>query len=566
MLNAHSGSGPEEKGSLLDIGSDVHPVMSVDAPLNDLSTVVCAESDIIPQLHEQYRRREGRSSKAYGYVAERLVPFYQDLYTKKPLSHLRQRFLLDYACSCSPDAGDYGCMLNNVRCLVTLTLVALLVPVLYFSTLSTPIALALFVATDKGGGLRAYSRADVVVSYILLAGAVALDVSSAFITFSDCMRETTDGDVNLHLASRAEWSEKLAQYNMFGQHAAAEDDASAAQGTAGSVLRRWIEKPLKACGVQALDVTRIALPGDLKELVLDKLLDLGAGGQQDWNFASTGGLLALQKWAGNHRDSASARPGTAALHRSIDAAMDFQTSVLIWHMATDICYYEGCTQSSSNPDMKGKKRMCREVSNYIMYLVFKCGVMLKTNSQLLHRKAHGELEEAKKVRNLSGVAHEGNPARMVFLVWKQTGSGMDPLLAFNHLMDELGGRVVMENEELLKAGKNVHGGGPAEAVALPQGSSGQQPTAHMQLLQSTYEDLDSAVTNRACEVAQELIAIQEDECWELITAVWLEMLFFVAPRCGGAFHSQHLSTGGEFITHVLLLMYFLGPFLPSRSE
>lgn len=68
---------------------------------------------------------------------------------------------------------------------------------------------------------------------------------------------------------------------------------------------------------------------------------------------------------------------------------------------------------------------------------------------------------------------------------------------------------------------------------------------------------------QACQVAAELFSIgNEAERWKLISEIWLEMLYYVAPRCGGAFHYEHLSTGGEFITHVLLLMRFLGPFLP----
>ncbi|OEL25199.1 hypothetical protein BAE44_0013782 [Dichanthelium oligosanthes] len=87
---------------------------------------------------------------------------------------------------------------------------------------------------------------------------------------------------------------------------------------------------------------------------------------------------------------------------------------------------------------------------------------------------------------------------------------------------------------------------------------------HLQKLSQSAQDLYSPVAPRACEVAQlELISIRDNtERWDLIASVWSEMLFYTAPRCGAAFHYEHLSTGGEFITHALLLMKFLGPFLP----
>lgn len=70
----------------------------------------------------------------------------------------------------------------------------------------------------------------------------------------------------------------------------------------------------------------------------------------------------------------------------------------------------------------------------------------------------------------------------------------------------------------------------------------------------------SPVLPRAQDVAHELISINNDsDRWSLTAEVWRE----IAPRCGGSFHYEHLSTGGEFITHLLVLMYILGPFLPS---
>jgi len=41
--------------------------------------------------------------------------------------------------------------------------------------------------------------------------------------------------------------------------------------------------------------------------------------------------------------------------------------------------------------VKKHKQMSTEVSNYIMYLVFKCGVMLTTNSKIAHDNARDEI-------------------------------------------------------------------------------------------------------------------------------------------------------------------------------
>ena len=73
---------------------------------------------------------------------------------------------------------------------------------------------------------------------------------------------------------------------------------------------------------------------------------------------------------------------------------------------------------------------------------------------------------------------------------------------------------------------------------------------HMKKLQQSFEALKSPVLPRACAVAQELISIEnEADRWDLIAAAWAEMLYYTAARCGGGFHYDHLSTGGEFATH-----------------
>lgn len=173
--------------------------------------------------------------------------------------------------------------------------------------------------------------------------------------------------------------------------------------------------------------------------------------------------------------------------------------------------------------MKKHKQVSRELSNYIMYLVFKCGIMFTSQSQLVHDKAHDEINEI-----LSDQQHrpgEKDAVRKLFEAKNEEPSGI-------HIVHAT----------------NTDGG-------------------HQQLLRSIEEALDSPVLPRAREVAQVLIGIENEiESWVLISSVWLEMLYYIAPRCGSAFHYEHLSDWGEFITHVLLLMYHLGPFLPTPGS
>lgn len=482
MLNGDRG-----QGSFLDDTRAIE-IMTVDAPVNQVECVLGA-GDLPGMLEvEQFLESSAGRRGPYEYVGGLLENCYQVLYTKSLV--LRVCYIAIRTCPYGhPSSGFY--------------LIATL-----FQYLSTPIALVLFTVAEKGDQL--HSRADVIVSYILLVGAIILDVSSASMSIFTLLRTHffPDGRIKsaiLRVAdyiqaagSRKQWSEKLAQYSMIKRYTM--------QDTAGmSSVRQRIGKRLNACGVELLDpsLTHTPITEDLKEFVLRNLLLFGTSKQ--YEFASFRGQLALQKWTNN-------RPGTA-LHNSIyDAA--FPTSVLIWHIATDICYYSG--DNAASTDSHKMKEMSRELSNYIMYLVFKCGVMLTSTSRLVHHNVQDEM--------------------MYCFEYKQ--------------IQHLG-----EKEAVMK----VFEGKGFEQLANTEDAT----SSHLQELgQSTAEAIYSPVLPRAREVAQELIGMDEARRWDLIAEVWLGMLYYTAPRCGGAFHYQHLSTGGEFITHVLLLMSFLGPFLP----
>jgi hypothetical protein len=80
----------------------------------------------------------------------------------------------------------------------------------------------------------------------------------------------------------------------------------------------------------------------------------------------------------------------------------------------------------------------------------------------------------------------------------------------------------------------------------------------------------------AWALAQGLLDLGDDKMWEVIQGVWVEMLCFSASRCRGYLHAKALSSGGEFLSYVWLLMSYMGmetfterlqrEELPSRRE
>ncbi|KAL6595578.1 hypothetical protein ACP70R_047918 [Stipagrostis hirtigluma subsp. patula] len=455
-----------------------------DAPSNKVDSILVADElprmleDLLPGAEPTYRWGP------YEFVGAILIECYKRLYTKQMLRYLIWRFRFLHLCH-----------------------------LLHF--VSTPIALVLFIIAKKGDRLRT-SRADITVSYMLLVGAIVLDVSSSIkFIVSNTIRPyqpTWTGK---------QWSEELAQYKMINRYVVQHTTCMVA-------IKQWIGKRLGALGVDLLDLTHISINKDhtpIKEFILDNLLRFGIG--KEWNCSSSRGQLALQKWLGSHHDPDSERTGKT-LGKSLSSGVDFPTSVLIWHIATEICYYVGDSISTNCEEVK----VSRELSNYIMYLVFKCDVVLTGNSRIIHDNAHREI-------------------RRILLDSKlQQKDAVMKIFKANEKVEQQGHSTVeIEKHEEPANNSNV----------------ADSHVQHLQKLRQSAQAINSPVLPRACEVAQELISINSDaERWGLISAVWSEMLYYTAPRCGGVFHYEHLSMGGEFITHVLLLMRYLGPFIPPK--
>ena len=148
-----------------------------------------------------------------------LVDSYQDLYTKKPIREwlVGMSYALIKECIC-PVCQEGWLVCLVCCCCASFCSIAIspLVLLELFQYVSAPIALALFWAAEKGGKDTQYpTRADIIVSYILLLGAIiVLDVSSTTISVFSMYSQKLPAAWR----SKKQWSEEIAQYNMMKRH------------------------------------------------------------------------------------------------------------------------------------------------------------------------------------------------------------------------------------------------------------------------------------------------------------------------------------------------------------
>ncbi|KAG2556059.1 hypothetical protein PVAP13_8NG066400 [Panicum virgatum] len=453
MLDAHGRRPPalEAKKTLVS-----------DALANDLNTI--AGADALPELLKAFRSYSHRIG-AYRYVAALLSDCYDNLYTKGGLRGFWIDALKEIGCLSCSDTQD--------RIFFLLFLSALLFPSLAMS------------ATLH----QLYNRVDVVVSYVLLVGAIVLEIVSLTMSIISHSESGADKCIQRLPGRRKQWSQVLAQYNLMEAY------NIEAQAKRSFVPIMWIRKLwVKLLGDKAVT----GITEDLMMLVLDKLLEFGSL-KKDWSFASSRGQLVLTLEFFSSSTPSPTR--TTAIHESIHG-VDFPTSVLTWHIATDMCYRLDNQAEKHDESDPVNKEIAVKLSNYIMYLIFECRVMLTTNSKLMHKTTMEGMEKA------------------------------------------LGGKVVLPSNEAIN--KMVHDeankGQHHHSANNSASSSRHQQVTQLQLLKDNIEALNSRVPC-ACAVADELASMPCGRRW-------------------GDFHAEHLSTGGEFVTHVLVLMHQLGPFLP----
>ncbi|KAG2559247.1 uncharacterized protein LOC120685582 [Panicum virgatum] len=386
--------------------------------------------------------------------------------------------------------------------------VGLGLPLLTLATTSSALALFAAAATRKKDGGASYSAVDVAVSYVLLGGAVALEVLSILtvtLSFrSYCfLRDKLGAGGRLTPAvfwlvrslrpyDKPLWSNKWAQYNLLAgcireKQAGVFKRAMRRVGLAGDTELRRISDETKALICNELD--------DQKRL-------------SKFSHARGTEILLLS----GHGEG-------SPLHKSI-AKVDFSTSVVMWHLVTDMCFFFGGKPPGMDDGGGRHAALAREVSSYLMDLVMERRVLISSEGHVAHRKARDEVKQILARHEGAKVLDAGDADAM---------------------------------RKLLEAGVPMISD-PAERGAAPEG-------VDMVFASNSYETM-RPVLPRAWRLAQLLLQKGRGAAetgggappWEIIASVWVEMLFHLATRCEAGFHAKNLSTGGEFITHVRFLL------------
>ncbi|KAL6844567.1 hypothetical protein ACP4OV_025226 [Aristida adscensionis] len=182
------------------------------------------------------------------------------------------------------------------------------------------------------------------------------------------------------------------------------------------------------------------------------------------------------------------------LRRSLQ--LPFDESLVIWHIATDLCFYH------PNVVVTRTAQECvtasREISNYMVYLFF------------LH------------------------PEMLI------PGARKDVLIM-----------AFYDDVDLMCKYDDVP---PQDEISLARGIVHKQRN-----LPWVFSGIVSPLLPKACKLAEALMEISDaEERWKIIEGVWVEMLCYSASNCRGYLRAKRLGQGGEFLSYVWLLLAHMG--------
>ena len=200
--------------------------------------------------------------------------------------------------------------------------------------------------------------------------------------------------------------------------------------------------------------------------------------------------------------------------------LEFDQSILIWHLATEICYFQDYippNEISARANRDGERepenersriglmrQRCNHLSQYMLYLLVRRPNML--------------------------------PIGMGHIKYRDIYSEVGAFIE-DHMGKSVKDITQVEASETLSKVKTE--------VMLTVGGKDR-----------SRRDRSNYVIFNACKLASEL-GKGEDK-WEIIKRVWLEMLCHAAGQCRGRHHAQQLRRGGELLTHVWLIMAHFG--------
>ncbi|KAF7847202.1 hypothetical protein BT93_L3232 [Corymbia citriodora subsp. variegata] len=383
--------------------------------------------------------------------------------------------------------------------------------------------LVFFSFQDKKG----YPKVDVCITFLLISVAILLEIFSLLLAISSDWvnhwriqrpKGSTISSVIIFLSFSwsKRWSNSVAQFSLLRSSIRKRN----------SIFRYpWLTK-LGEVVEKNFRIDYKELKEEIKEVIFHHMKDAVTRMEKPVGMKSV--LASLKQEASELLK----KSNCDHLKWSLEA-MDFDQSIIIWHIATELCHYDDCHSVESEEVTNYMMSML--VSRYLLYLLIVHPSMWATGIGVL--RYEDTLFEAQKFfeDELAMLPKKEGSISSVVIEWAQKLYKKE---AHDHTrlcncFEEHESRESRDLCELCYLLLQVR-------TDLPMRMSGAESTS---------------VLFDACRLARQLKSVDR---WNIISQVWARMMMYAACQCKGYEHCESLSRGGELLSHVWLLMAHLG--------
>ena len=215
---------------------------------------------------------------------------------------------------------------------------------------------------------------------------------------------------------------------------------------------------------------------------------------------------------------------------------EYDEILLLWHIATDLCFYEMPSSTHTDPEVghqpskegsfDNRREFSKFLSDYMLYLLVMRPTMMSAVAGIGQIRFRDTCEEAKKFFRRKDIISGGKFKESSLLSWfKKFSSERKKELMQEKIWEACAALLLIET------------------VVKPIEVKG---------------DRSKSVLFDACILAKELKKLNERKRWKVMSEVWVELLSYAASHCRANTHAQQFSKGGELVTFVWLLMTQLG--------
>ncbi|KAK3410682.1 hypothetical protein EUGRSUZ_J02618 [Eucalyptus grandis] len=405
-------------------------------------------------------------------------------------------------------------------------------------SLSVPCAvLVFFLLQDR----KDYPKVDVCITFLLISAAILLEVYSVLLAISSDWvdhwrlqrpeRSAISSAVAfLRTCPKQRWSNSVAQFSLLGLSIKKRNRIFSKYPG----LAKLDEKLEKNFCINYKD-----FKNNIKDWIFRHSRDTVEKLAGDNKLKS--GLTSLKEEA----DEVLKKLNQSRLDWSVKG-MDFDQSILIWHIATELCHYKDLVEREGKGSEEVTNfKMSKLVSRYMLYLLVLYPSMLPTGIGVL-RYEDTSIDAQKFFEDKLAVSSKKDTS---IVKWAQKFKKGEHAHASGH--------------SCKKKHKSAESHDLCEVCHLLLQVGTQLPATKIRGGKSR------SVLFDACRLASQLNDSEMGNFsykWELISKVWAKFLIYAACQSKGYEHSESLSRGGELLSHVWLLMGHLGIADPVQTS